>query len=168
MTTEYVTLKDLATELSLDRSNLRKYVLQAGLSPIKIRTPESRGQPTLALTKEDAETFKELRQREGFTSLQAVNNSEGWFYVIQLVPELDAKRIKLGFAGNVDARLQAHRTSAPTAELVKAWPCKRSWERAAMDCLTQNGCILIANEVFTCNDLGTLVEHGDSFFTLMP
>lgn len=168
MIIEYITLKDLATELGLDRSNTRKYVLQAGFSPLKVRTPESRGQLTLALSTADAEAVRELRQREGFISQQAVDNGAGQFYVIQLVPDLDVNRVKLGFAGNVAARLQAHRTSAPTAELVKAWPCKRSWERAAIDCVTQDGCTLIANEVFTCNTLEVLIERGDAFFAIMP
>jgi hypothetical protein len=164
----YVTLKELAAEFGLDRSNVRKYVLQAGFSPLKVRTSESRGQLTLALSEEDAEAVRELRQRQGFTSHRPVDNGEGQFYIIQLVPDLDTSRVKLGFASNVDARLQAHRTAAPTAELVKAWPCKRSWERAAMDCMTQSGCTLIANEVFMCDDIETMIKYGDSFFGIMP
>jgi hypothetical protein len=38
---EFVSLKQLAGELGLDRSNTRKYVLKSGVRPHKRRTPDS-------------------------------------------------------------------------------------------------------------------------------
>ena len=167
---QYITLKILAKELGLDRSNMRKYVLAKGFSPVKVRTPESRGQLTLALTKEDAELVKETRENEGFnfTSPVAASNNDGYFYIIQVAPDLDPFRIKLGFSNDVDARLQAHRTSAPTAKLVSAWPCKRTWEKTVIASITRFGCELIANEVFTCNGVELLIQRAENFFAIMP
>ena len=168
---DFVTLKDLAQELGKDRSNLRKYILSHGFTFLPVRTPESRGQMTLALTLEDAESIREIRAREGFvpgTASIITDNGQGWFYVIQIVPDLAPNRVKLGFSGNVDARLQAHRASAPTAYLVRMWPCKRTWERAVMDSATRTGCKLIANEVFECDDIDNLVARCGDFFSLMP
>jgi len=173
MNEDYVLLKDLATEIGLDRSNARKYVLKAGFSMFKVRTPESRRQLTLALTPEDAETIKELRQSQGYAvgkhpGKAIIDNNCGWFYIIQLVPELEPGRVKLGFAGDVDARLQAHKTAAPTAELLKAWPSKRSWEPAIIASLTREHCELISDEVFTVDDLDSLIDRGNTFFSLLP
>jgi hypothetical protein len=91
----------------------------------------------------------------------------GCFYLIQLVPEALPNRVKIGFADNVDQRLNEHRTSAPTAKLVKTWPCKRSWDYAAMDSITREDCKLVLNEVYE-GDVQGFIARGDQFFGLMP
>lgn len=166
---EFVSLKQLAGELGLDRSNTRKYVLKSGVRPHKRRTPDSGSQLTLALTMEEAERIRAKRREEGFLgSVKAVSKEAGFFYVIRLVPELDPQRIKLGFADDVGTRLAQHRTAAPTAVIVKCWPCKRSWEGTVIDCLSGVRCRLILNEVFECEDVDALVARGDQFFGLLP
>ena len=166
---EYVTLSELSTELGLDKSNLRKYVLRAGFDFVKVRTPESKAQLTLALTAEDAEAVRELRQEQGFCgTLRPIENGKGWFYVVQVIPEYDPNRVKLGFATDANTRLASHRTAAPTAVLVKAWPCRASWEVTAIASVTRDGCTLVANEVYTCDDPAALVARGDMFFAIMP
>jgi len=164
----YVSLKELAKQIGLDKSNLRKYVLAQGFSFSRMRTFDSRGQLVNALTKEEAEAIIALRAEQGFANQLSESNGEGWFYIIQVIPEYNSLRVKLGFASDVQARLQAHKTSAPTATLVKAWPCKKAWERAAMDSVTRERCKLVANEVFECDDLIMLQDRGDQFFGLMP
>lgn len=62
----YVTLKTLAEQLGMDRSHLRKYVLDRGFEPVKIRTADSGHQLTLALSEEDAQRVLQLRQQQGF------------------------------------------------------------------------------------------------------
>lgn len=37
-----------------------------------------------------------------------------------------------------------------------------------MDALTREGCRLILNEVFECDDPDTLVRRGDAFFSMLP
>lgn len=166
---EYVTIGELAAELSMDKSHLRKYVLRAAFDFVKVRTSESRSQLTLALTAEDAEAIREMRQRQGFSgTMRPIKNGNGRFYVIQVVPEYDRNRVKLGFATDVDVRLLSHRTAAPTAEIVGSWPCRASWEATAIASVTRSGCTLVANEVFTCDNLDALVARCDAFFALMP
>jgi len=165
---EHITLRKLSEELPMNRSHLRKYILSKGISPVKIRTPESGNQLTLAITNGEAEFIRESREKGGFTYAAPVDNNGGHFYLIQIVPDLDADRIKLGFETDVIARLEGHRTAAPTAELVKSWPCKRCWEKAAIDCAIQDSCELIGGEVYTCSNIDAMVERIDAFFDIMP
>lgn len=178
----YITLKELAVEFGIDRSNMRKYVLKSGFAPVSIRDQISR-QEVLALTNEEADVLRSQRLREGYNLFSAsisslemgdgysavrIDGSAGFFYVIQLVPELDSLRVKLGWAGNTASRLADHRTAAPTAALVKSWPCRKVWELAAMQSVTRIECILIGNEVYRCDDMERLIQRCEDFFALMP
>jgi hypothetical protein len=96
---EFVSLKSLAVELGLDRSNMRKYVLKAGVTPHKRRTPDSAGQLTLAVTSDEADSIRTRRREQGFLGgARPVPSEVGVFYVVQLVPELDSRRVKFGYA----------------------------------------------------------------------
>lgn len=165
---EHVSVKQLAKEWGIDSSNARKYIIAQGFSFLKKRLPESHGQLCNVLPKEHAEMIRELREGQGFTGKTIASDAGGWFYIVQIVPDLDPLRIKVGFAGDVKARLQAHRTVAPTARLVEAWSCKRAWEQAAIDSITRAGCKLIAGEVFQCDDLAALSGRAKEFFEIMP
>ena len=136
----YVSLKSLAAELGMDRSHARRYVLNLGITPAKRRTADSGGQLTLMVSAAEAELVRNTRTERGFAGAQsAVENEAGFFYLIQLVPEAIPNRVKIGIADSVEKRLAEHRTAAPTAKLLKSWPCKRSWDYAAMDSITRNG-----------------------------
>ena len=167
MTEEYVSFKQLASELGMDRSHARKYVLKLGVKPASRRTPDSGGQLTLTASTAEATLIRRTREEQGFDSARTVTAETGFFYVIQLVPDLDPKRVKLGFASNVATRLAEHRTAAPTAKLLKLWPCKRNWERTAIDALAVGG-RLILNEVFEFSDVEALIKRGDELFALLP
>jgi len=167
----YTALSDLAVELGLDRSNMRKYALKHGFEFRQVRTTTSRGQLVLALSPEDAEAVRELRQAQGFGvsgEKQGVVIGPGWFYTIQVVPDLDPLRIKLGFALDPFRRLDAYRTLSPTACILKTWRCQTAWEQAAIASITRCECESIGGEVFRCSDLKTLIVRGDNFFNLMP
>ena len=169
MSEEYVSLKELAEELGMDRSHARKYVLNLGLKPVKRRTPDSGGQPALTVSAEEAEFIRRTRKEQGFLGSGTVVTSEaGFFYVIQLVPDLDPNRVKLGFADSVETRLSQHRTSAPTARILKSWPCKRSWERTVIDALAAVGGRLILNEVFEFSDMEAVLRRAEDLFALLP
>jgi hypothetical protein len=166
---DYVSIKELARRLGMDRSHARRYVLKLGYSFHKRRTPDSANQLTLCVTSAEAEEIASRRAEKGFTaSTVAALSNVGVFYVIQLVPDLDPRRLKLGFAETLEHRLSQHRTAAPTARVLRAWPCKRSWELAAIDALTREGCRLLLNEVFECDEPEALVKRGDAFFTMLP
>jgi len=166
---EYVTLRELADEFGLDRSNARKYVLKLGFTPVRVRTQDSNNQLTLAFTIEDAEAIREIRGSQGYgSSNKPVDNGKGYFYIIQVIPEFAPNRVKLGYAHDTLTRLKAHQTAAPTAILVHSWPCRESWEQVAIASITRSGCKLIANEVFECDGSEALVQRGGEFFAIMP
>jgi hypothetical protein len=121
------------------------------------------------LTLEEANYVREKRRQEGFErSVGEPLQDAGVFYVVQIAPELDPTRVKLGYADEMNARLSHHRTVAPTANLVRTWPCRRSWEGTAIDSLTREGCRLILNEVYECPDIDQLLARGDAFFGQLP
>lgn len=166
---DFVSIKEISQQLGMDRSNTRKYVLKLGYKFHRRRTADSANQLTLCLTRDEASEVLSRRSEQGFTSPTVVIASEaGVFYAIQLVPDLDPGRVKLGFAESLEQRLAQHRTAAPTARVLKAWPCKRSWELTVIDALTTINCKLILNEVFECDDLNALVERGNQLFSLLP
>ena len=169
MTDEFVSLKTLSAELGMDRSHARRYVLTLGIKPQKRCTPESGGQLTLTVSVSEAEFIKSRRNEQGFLdSTKPVQNEAGFFYIIQLIPELRPKRIKLGFADDVNVRLSQHRTSAPTAVVLKSWPCKRSWEGTVIDALASVGGKLILNEVYEFEDVQALLKYAAQLFVLLP
>jgi hypothetical protein len=91
----------------------------------------------------------------------------GVFYLIQLEPDHDPGRFKVGFAANISERLRAHRCSAPFAIVAKKWPCKRLWESTAIDCVTAD-CEQLHTEVFRYNDLDSVIAKCNQFFAIMP
>lgn len=169
----YVLLSVLAEEIGMDRSHLRRYAIKNDIELIKVRTPQTQNQKTLAVTAEDAELIKEMRSRSGYAfgdneiAPIAGTGEQGYFYLILLIPELSNRRIKVGFAGSLDDRTNAHRTTCPTLTVVKAWPCKRSWEKVVIDCASV-GCQRVGSEVFDCDDVDALVTRIDSLFDLLP
>jgi hypothetical protein len=169
MVNEYISIKHLANKLGMDRSHARRYILKLGFNPQKRRTADSGNQLTLTVTDIEAEAILKHRQEKGFTAEgKPVESEAGLFYVIQLIPELDPARIKLGFAIDLNDRLAQHRTAAPTAKLFVSWPCRRSWEKTVMDCLSSANCKHILNEVFECNTLDQLVAKGNDLFEILP
>lgn len=169
MTEKYVSLKHLAKEMGMDRSHARRYVLRLGIKPHKRRTPDSQNQLTLAVDQNEADLIRQKRREEGFIGdSKPVAKDVGEFYIIRLVPELDDRRVKMGFADDLGSRLAQHRTAAPTAQVVASWPCKRLWENTAMDCLSGSNCRLILNEVFECDDVDGLVALANQLFEVLP
>ena len=172
-TFNYVLLSDLADEIGMDRSHLRRYAIKNDIELLKVRTPQTQNQKTLVVTVEDAELIKDLRSKSGYTfgdnevAPMAGTGEQGFFYLILLVPELSRTRIKIGFAGNLDDRLDAHRTTCPTLQLLKAWPCKRSWEKVVIDCSSVE-CKRVGVEVFDCDNPDAMISKVDAFFALMP
>ncbi len=171
--TEYITLAAIAEELGMDRSRLRRYAIKNNFVPFMVRTPESQWQKTLALSPEDAEALIQTRTNEGYifgengTGTTMVIADKGVFYMLLLIPEFSQTRIKIGFAGDLSDRIAAHRTTCPTLAVLKSWPCKRSWEKVAIDCVSVE-CQQVGQEVFDCPDTGALISRIDAFFALMP
>ena len=167
MKEEYITLKQLSEEFGVDRSNLRKYIINLGFTPIKVRSKNNH-QLVSALNISEAESVREKRKEEGYLRNQTIQNGDGYFYIIQPIPEFAPQRIKLGFTTNINGRISTYKTISPNAKLIKAYNCKPTWELAAIASITKNNCELILNEVYETNNLEELIKNADTFFEIMP
>ena len=167
MSTQPILLSDLARELGMHKSHARKYAIKQGVSFLQVRTIASRGQYTLALSEQDAAKVRQSRLAD-FGPVDASETDKGWLYVMQVIPDLDPLRVKLGFAVDVPRRLDQHRTILPGVQLVTTWPCRAWWERTAIDSITRVECTLLGQEVFACVSLEGLIERGGRFFEMMP
>lgn len=167
--TEYTTVKALAEEFGLDKSNMRKWLKNQNFTFIQVRDPIS-CQLMIALTREDAELAKEMRRSQGYLGSHkpVVDLGKGFFYIIQIMPDLVPERVKLGYATDCQSRLQSYLTVSPTARLLHCWPCASVWEQTAIASLTRMGCRRVGGEVFDCDCLEALIDRGDSFFSLLP
>ncbi|MBL7218478.1 MAG: GIY-YIG nuclease family protein [Phycisphaerae bacterium] len=172
---ERVTYKEMARRLDVAPSTVRRLIdrhgAELGISIQKGRANTSNAKWTHYITREDADhlaAFYETRHTQtDITSESEPYQRQGFFYVIQLVPEALPNRIKIGYTDNLEKRLTEHQTAAPTARVLASWPCKRSWDYAAMDSITREGCSLVLNEVFE-GDPDGFVQRGNDFFSLMP
>jgi hypothetical protein len=172
-----ITLKDLAPELHIDRSRLRKFALELGVEMLRVRPPGTKGTPLLAVTPADAERIRKERAARGFqvggdaaasgAPRPVESDSLGAFYVIALDPAARPGRLKFGYAQNVMQRLSTHRTSAPEAVLLKSWPAQRSWEPCIMAALSV-GCTNVAGEVYDAPDADEVVARADRFMAMLP
>ena len=168
---DFVTLKELAEELGLDRSNLRKYAKKLEIEFVRVRTPESRNQLTLAVTVRGAEYIRHCRKSAGFSKNTPVKESLpnfGVFYAV--VPDISARpnRLKFGFTTDLQNRISAHRTCCPEAQLISQWQCKRTWDRAIIDSISSTGGITkISGEVYDCDDVELVINHLNQLFFLM-
>ena len=167
---EMVTIAEIAKRLNLAENTTRKLIARES-EALQLKLNRGKGERWL-LSKDDADRLiAAYEARRGPVASYAADAAKydryGYFYLIQLVPEALPNRVKLGFADNVEQRLAEHRTAAPTAKLLKAWPCKRSWDYAAMDSITRTGCQLVLNEVFE-GDIQGFMDRGDFFFAIMP
>lgn len=168
--TSHVTLKQIADELGMDKSNARKWILKHGFSGLMVRTRDSGSQLCFAVSVEDAETIRTLRSQQGFQAdiSAVIDATDGYFYIVQIAPDLDPHRVKLGFANDVSRRLGEYRCLSPTANVVRCWPCQRAWEVAAIASATRTGCEQIGQEVYQCEEVLQVVAQAEDFFTIMP
>lgn len=169
---EMVTVAEIAKRLSLDQRTVGRLIAREK-EALQLTLHRGKSDKRL-LTKDDADKLiASYEARRGPIDESAEQGDTpkydryGYFYLIQLVPEALPNRVKIGFADNVERRLIEHQTAAPTARLVKAWPCKRSWDYAAMDSVTRTGCKLVLNEVFE-GEIQGFIERAEAFFTVLP
>jgi len=172
-TAKFIAVSELADELGTYKQTIFKIAKRIGIEPVKHREPTRGNQLVAFVAEADAATIRDAfaegrRGRvEGAADAVEFAPDEGWFYLIQLEPEHDPDRFKVGFTTDLDGRLRHHRCSAPFAEYRKHWPCRRTWERAAIDCMTADA-EQLHTEVFRGPSLGVVLDRGDSFFAVMP
>ena len=150
------------------RQSINNTLRRLGIETKKMKSEESRGQFANFITIEDYEILKnEIIKNTASESEDSDLNIPGVFYIIQLEPEHDSGRIKLGFASSAEDRLRKHKTAAPFSIILKTWPCKLLWEKTAIESVSQ-GSEKLYTEVFRTKDINEVIQRCDKFFSLMP
>lgn len=167
-----ISLPELADELQCHKQTLFKVAKRLNINPTKQRDIDRKNQLVSTITLAEAQLLRDEITSKGRISsalgnLNELGLDEGVFYLIQLEPDHDPGRIKLGFTTELEGRLRKHRCSAPFAISVKSWPCRRTWERAAMDCITVDA-EQIHTEIFRVKSIMDVIEKADKFFAIMP
>ena len=176
---EYLTLDQVAETIGVEVTTVRRALKSIQFTTgIEILKGKAQGRSRRALCVSDnhaqliIEHFRSRQLQTSFASnaepsVNLSSNGYGFFYIIQLVPELAPNRVKIGYTDNLDTRLKEHQTSAPTAKLIKSWRCKRAWDKAVMDSITRSDCHHVMNEVYEGN-IEAFVLRADGFFNVMP
>jgi hypothetical protein len=178
MTEHPVSVRDFAETHGLRRQTVFKVLKRLGIDTSKSRGDiQNRGQVIAYITNEEGQRVLEAlsssrsskNQQEGEESdfPEASLYDIGVFYLLCLEPEHDPLRFKVGFASNINERLRQHRCSAPYTQIVKTWPCRRLWEKTAIECVTQ-GCERLHTEVFRAKSIEFVERKCTEFFALMP
>lgn len=177
-TQERIAIVDLADDIQVRKQRIFKVVRRLGIRPTQRREPSRGNQNVATVTPNEASTIRaeivKSSATPGADSGQALGgpavyylDDVGFFYVIQLEPEHDPGRFKLGFTTDLEGRLRKHRCAAPFAQYLCSFPAKRVWERAAIDCVA-NGCEQLHTEVFRAESLEQVANRAQSFFSMMP
>jgi len=176
MNDETISVIEAGRQLERRKATIFKVMKRLGIHALKRRDPNSGGQQVAYITCDDFIRVKEaliagrshsIEEGEGNSRDEFDSAEDGVFYLIRLEPNHDPLRFKVGFAANIKDRLRALRCSAPFATVVKSWPCRRLWEKTAIDCVTF-ACDRLHTEVFRCSSLETVIEKCEQFFRIMP
>jgi len=165
-----ISVIDVAARLGTRKQQVFKILRRLGIKSEKHRSPEKHGQVIAYISQDEFRAVKAEFDNAGADNTKPSEPelvNWGHFYLIQLEPEQDPGRFKVGYATNMAERMRAHRCSAPFAEVVKTWPCRLLWEKTAIDCVTSS-CEQLHTEVFRAEHLEPVIELCDAFFELMP
>ena len=169
MDTELIPISQVVQETGKQKSHIFKVLDRLGIERTLIKRADAKGQKVAHITSDDYELLKEYFSGVGADSNETNfdGQSDGVFYLIQLEPDHDPGRIKLGFATSIEDRLRKHKTAAPYSKVIKTWPCKLLWEKTAIECAAQ-GCERLYTEVFRADSVDDVENRCNEFFSLMP
>ena len=169
MKKQYIPVSEVASSLGKHKNSILKVINRLGIEKHLEKSNEARGQRITFISQDGFKRVKEHFQHVGSknTTTHIDSESGGVFYLIQLEPECDPTRFKLGFASNINERFRSHRTSAPFCKIIRTWPCKLLWEKTAIESITR-GCERVHTEIFRAESLPVLLERCEQFFSLMP
>jgi hypothetical protein len=167
------TLSTLADVLGSDRATVREYVERLGFR-FHIELIGVRRKPAACLTTDQAAAVARAYQADlalgplpDHTELDPPDRNYGVVYLLQLEPDCDPGRFKVGFSSKPWTRINDLLTVAPLAQCVAMWPARRNWERAAIVAIAQFA-TQIREEVFRGADIHDAIRAGDKFFDAMP
>jgi len=170
---EMISVIDAAKQLRKGKQTLFKVIRRLHIKPTKSRSSAHRNQFLAYITQAELrQIMEELRPgvsngQDNGGDRDFCSAEQGVFYLVQLEPNHDPGRFKVGFAVSMSERLRHLRCSAPYAAVVKTWPCRRGWEKTAIDCAAAN-CEQVHTEVFRADSLDTIAAKCEQFFALMP
>ena len=174
MNDDRISVIEAAQAVGYGKQGVFKILSRLGIETFRERNANHNGQAIAYISLEDFRLLRStVASRQNATAIDADPDGDllglenGVFYLIQLEPEHDPGRFKVGFAGSINERLRSHKCSAPFARVVKTWACKRLWERTVIDCVTSD-CEQLHTEVFRTDDLASVIAKCDAFFELMP
>ena len=158
MQTVFKILKRLGIDTTKQRDSSRRnqlvaYITQTDLERVAIELQ--------AIAERDESDLSDNEGGDDFISAKT-----GVFYLIQLEPQFDPGRFKVGFAASISERLRSLRCCAPFATVIRSWPCRRLWEKTAIDSVSA-GCDRIHTEVFRAESMDEIVAKCERFFAVM-
>lgn len=167
MNSESISVSDAADELGMLKPTAFKILRRLGITPTKEKSDQHRGQAISFITRAEFEQLAHNYTPPANGEDEPSPATSEVFYVIQLEPEFDPGRFKLGFTNTLESRLRHHRCSAPFAIVIQTWPCKQLWEKTAIDSIAQ-GCEQLHTEVFRAESIDLIVERASAFLSRMP
>jgi hypothetical protein len=170
MSQDLISVIDAARQIGRRKQSVFKILKRLSIETQKLRGSDARGQIISYITQEEFQLLLGEINNSSDTIFDEAESPEigsGVFYFIQLEPEHDPCRFKVGFTYNMAERLRSHRCSAPFSEVIKTWPCRPLWEKTAIDCVSA-GCERLHTEVFRTSSIDEIVAKCDNFFDLMP
>lgn len=176
MNEDMLSVIEAAKQLERRKQTIFKVMNRLGIQRHKRRDTSSKNQLVSYLTYADFLRVKDAldksvidkgKDTERGSWDEFISAEIGVFYLIQLEPNHDPFRVKVGFSANMNDRLRTLRCSAPFATIIKSWPCRQLWEKTAIDCVTLN-CERLHTEVFRCRSVDAAIARCDQFFGLMP
>lgn len=163
-----ITASQLAKEIPMDKSHLLKLAKKLNIPLHKGRIAPDHNQEVVFFEDTDADRLREHRKDFSSKSKPKTPSEDGYLYIIATEPEIMPRRHKIGFALSPEERLRDYRCANPNAVLRKTWPCRRTWETAAIAAMTNDISISkLSSEVFDAN-VKVLMERGDTLFKMMP
>ena len=104
---------------------------------------------------------------------QVASAGTGHFYLVQMIPDIDPKRIKTGYTARhpLARAIEYSRTGNPTCELLAAWECEsRRGEREARLALLDgiSGVRHVKGEVYDVDDIPALIDRAVKYFGCDP
>ncbi|MGB8699306.1 MAG: hypothetical protein WCD18_07820 [Thermosynechococcaceae cyanobacterium] len=170
MSQDLISVIDAARQIGKRKQGVFKILKRLGIETQKLRGSDARGQLVSYITQEEFQLLLGSISSSSHGSYHEAESAEadsGFFYLIQLEPEHDPGRFKVGFTYNMAERLRSHRCSAPFSKVIKTWPCRPLWEKTAIDCVSV-GCERLHTEVFRTESIDETIQKCDNFFNLIP
>ncbi|WP_020470809.1 GIY-YIG nuclease family protein [Zavarzinella formosa] len=173
---DLISVIDIARQHGKRKSTVFKVLKKLGITPAKHRNLSSKNQLVAYITQEEfrlvtvemqAIIERDDAEANGDESEDFVSAEVGVFYLIQLEPKFDPGRFKLGFATGMSERLRHLRCSAPFATVLQSWPCRRLWEKTAIESVSAN-CEKLHTEIFRTTSLEEVMVRCERFFAIMP